>query len=220
MSRKYRLILMILSLIILFVVGWYFYKDFSFIINDFWFTSGLLLLILLSLIDQPHFSKDSSIFVNGVTAALSLLLVSNEDRDLIFWGFLVFVVYLIASSYLLMLQRSDKLERENIGVQFLSRLNRQIGRPEVIFSSFFLWGGIRQFTMNSSEFNALLWFWIIFMILNIPSLANTIEALFTKETYKKNENAVGKIFGVLFFASTFCRKLQVKNAECCTMHFP
>jgi uncharacterized LabA/DUF88 family protein len=24
----------------------------------------------------------------------------------------------------------------------------------------------------------------------------------------------------LFFASTFCRKLQVKNAECCTMHFP
>jgi len=24
----------------------------------------------------------------------------------------------------------------------------------------------------------------------------------------------------VFFASTFCRKLQVKNAECCTMHFP
>jgi len=24
----------------------------------------------------------------------------------------------------------------------------------------------------------------------------------------------------MFFASTFCRKLQVKNAECCTMHFP
>ncbi|MGI6764283.1 MAG: hypothetical protein ACOX4S_03095 [Anaerovoracaceae bacterium] len=24
----------------------------------------------------------------------------------------------------------------------------------------------------------------------------------------------------VFFASTFCIKLQVKNAECCTMHFP
>jgi hypothetical protein len=24
----------------------------------------------------------------------------------------------------------------------------------------------------------------------------------------------------MFFASTFCRKLQVINAECCTMHFP
>lgn len=31
---------------------------------------------------------------------------------------------------------------------------------------------------------------------------------------------VDLIYRDMFFASTFCRKLQVKNAECCTMHFP
>lgn len=196
MSKRYRLILMILSFLALLAVGWSINKDFSFALNDFWFTSGLLLLVLLSLIDQPHFSKDSNIFVNGITAALSLLLISKESRDLTFWMFFTFVFYLVISSYLLMWLRKDILNKENIAVQLISRLNRQIGRPEVIFSAFFIWGGLRQYTMNSSEFNALLWFWVIFMLLDIPSLANTIEGLFTKETYVDNKHAVGTIFGV------------------------
>ena len=79
MSKKYRLSLMLLSLIILLCVGSYFTQGISFITTDFWFASGLLLLILLSLVDQPFFSKDSNIFVNGVTAALSLLLVAPDD---------------------------------------------------------------------------------------------------------------------------------------------
>lgn len=210
MSKKYRLILMILSIISLLAVGWFINRDFSFAINDFWFTAGLLLLILLSLIDQPHFSKDSNIFVNGVTAALSLLLVPKEGRDYIFWLFLGFVFYLLVCSYVLMWLRKDKLKEESKPVQFLSRLNRQIGKPDVIFSAFFLWGGIRQYTMNSSEFNALLWFWIIFMILNIPALATTIEELFSKETYKVNENAIGSIFGVQS-KNTFLVKLAEKR---------
>lgn len=98
MSKRYRLILMILSFLALLAVGWSINKDFSFALNDFWFTSGLLLLVLLSLIDQPHFSKDSNIFVNGITAALSLLLISKESRDLTFWMFFTFVFYLVISS--------------------------------------------------------------------------------------------------------------------------
>ncbi|WP_418791511.1 hypothetical protein [Phosphitispora sp. TUW77] len=197
MSKKYRLTLMILSIVTLLTVGWFINRDFSFAINDFWFTAGLLLLVMLSLIDQPHFSKDSNIFVNGITAALSLLLVPKDGRDYIFWIFLSFVFYLVVSSYILMWIRKDKLKEEHKVVQFVSRLNREIGKPEVIFSAFFLWGGIRQYTMSSSEFNALLWFWIIFMILNIPSLAATIEELFNrKKNNKVNENAIGTIFGV------------------------
>ncbi len=74
MTRKYRLTLIVLSLVLLVVIGRVIIGDFSFLLDHFWFTSGLLLLVLLSLIDQPHFSKDSNIFVNGVTACLSLLL--------------------------------------------------------------------------------------------------------------------------------------------------
>ena len=196
MSKKYRLILMILSITSLSVIGWFINRDFSFAINDFWFTAGLLLLVLLSLIDQPHFSKESNIFVNGVTASLSLLLVPTGERDYIFWLFLGFVLYLMTCSYVLMWLRKDKLKEETKAVQFLSRLNRQIGKPEVVFSAFFLWGGIRQYTMNSSEFNALLWFWIIFMIFNIPALANTIEELFCKESCEINVYAIGRLCGV------------------------
>ena len=185
---------MLISLFVLVTIGWFINHSFDFLIKDFWFTSGLLLLILLSLIDQPHFSKDSNVFVNAITAALSLLLVQN--KDCIFWAFLCFIGYLIFSSYFLMWYRNNELRNENRFIQLLSRINRELGKPDVIFSAFFLWGGIQQYTINSSEFNALLWFWIIFMLLNVPSLANAISSLFEKNNHVDNVNAVGKIFGV------------------------
>jgi len=67
MNKRTRLIFLGLSLIVLIVVGRFVTNDFQFLLNDFWFTSGFLLLILLSLIDQPHFLKDSNVFGNAVT---------------------------------------------------------------------------------------------------------------------------------------------------------
>lgn len=142
MSKRYRLALMILSLVVLLAVGFYFNGNFSFAINDFWFSSGLLLLILLSLVDQPFFSKDCNIFVNAVTAALSLLLVPANERSVAFWIFLEITIYLIISSYILMWLRSRELSQEHILMQIFARINRQLGKPETIFSAFFLWGAI------------------------------------------------------------------------------
>lgn len=88
MNKRTRLIFLGLSLIVLISVGRYVTNDFNFLLNDFWFTSGFLLLILLSLIDQPHFSKDSNVFINAVTAGISLLLVPIEFRNWIFYVFL------------------------------------------------------------------------------------------------------------------------------------
>ena len=196
MSKKYRLILMGLSLVVLLCIGFSFYGNFSFVANDFWVSSGLLLLILLSLVDQPFFSKDSNIFVNAVTAALSLLLIPSEERSFIFWGFTIFILYLIVSSYAIMWLRNRELNQENALVQFLSRLNRHLGKPETIFSAFFLWGAVRQYGLNSKHFNALLWFWIVFMILNVPAIALEIEKLFNLKKTSNDPDAIGKIFGV------------------------
>ncbi len=212
MTKIYRLLLLGLSFLLLVGLGFYVRQDFSFLLNDFWFTSGLLLLILLSLIDQPHFSKDTNVFVNAVTAAVSLLLVQADNRDFLFWTFLTFIIYLTFSSYTLMWLRTNPLNEENKGVQLFSRLNRQIGRPEAIFSAFFLWGGIRQFGLASNEFNLLLWFWIIFMILNIPALAKTIEGLFTAIKEKNEKEAIGQIFGVQS-KNTFLVKLSEARIE-------
>lgn len=212
MTKIYRLLLLGLSFLLLVGLGYYIRKDFSFLLNDFWFTSGLLLLILLSLIDQPHFSKDTNIFVNAVTASVSLLLIQADNRDFLFWTFLSFIIYLTASSYTLMWLRTNPLNEEKKAVQLFSRLNRQIGRPEAIFSAFFLWGGIRQFGLASNEFNLLLWFWIIFMILNIPSLAKTIEGLFIVIKEKNDKEAIGQIFGVQS-KNTFLVKLSENRSQ-------
>jgi len=212
MTKIYRLLLLGLSFLLLVGLGFYIRQDFSFLLNDFWFTSGLLLLILLSLIDQPHFSKDTNVFVNAVTAAVSLLLVQADNRDFLYWTFLTFIIYLTVSSYTLMWLRTNPLNEENKAVQLLSRLNRQIGRPEAIFSAFFLWGGIRQFGLASNEFNLLLWFWIVFMILNIPALAKTIEGLFIAIKEKNDKEAIGQIFGVQS-KNTFLVKLSENRSQ-------
>lgn len=196
MSRRYRLAFLGISLVILLAVGFLVTGSLSFLINDFWFTAGLLLLITLSLIDQPHFSKDSNIFINCITAALSLLLVPVDNRDPLFWAFFVVVMYLLISSYTLMILRNKKLGEEPRFVQFLSRANRFLGQPETLFSAFFLWGAAKQFGSDSAQFSALFWYWVVFMIFNTPKAASLIEKLSRKETYQTGSQKIGEVIAV------------------------
>jgi hypothetical protein len=137
MSKFYRLSFLTLSFIVLLLIGYQIKGNIAFVFDDFWFTSGLLLLILLSLIDQPHFSKDSNIFVNSIAAGISLLLVEGNNRDFIFWVFTYVTLYLLISSYALMWLRHRPLMEELKYIQIISRINRQFGRPESLFSAFF-----------------------------------------------------------------------------------
>jgi hypothetical protein len=138
-TMRTRLIFMLLSLILLVIIGRLATGAFEFLLTQFWFTSGILLLVLLSLVDQPHFSKDANVFANGVTAWVSLLLVPASQRSVVWWAFLAWGGYLVLVSSYLMWVRKRNLEDEPPVVQFLSRTNRQIGRPEAIFSALFLW---------------------------------------------------------------------------------
>lgn len=195
MSRKYRIILLTLSCMVLIGVGYVLEGKFDNLLKSFWFTSGFLLLILLSLVDQPFFSKDSNIFVNAITAGLSLLVIPIEKRDFIFYSFLSIVLYLCLSSYSLMIIRKNILKDENKAVQFFSRLNRIIGKPDVLFSAFFLWGAVSQYASASAKLNQLLLFWVIFMLLNIPELSKIIEQLFSRQD-KHKITGIGRIVGI------------------------
>jgi hypothetical protein len=212
MNRRTRLIFLGLSLVLLIIIGWYVKGNFEFLLNDFWFTSGFLLLILLSLIDQPHFSKDSNVFINAVTAAISLLLVDASNRNWIFWVFLGTTFYLAISSYILMWIREKPLINEQRIIQFLSRINRQIGKPETLFSAFFLWGALKQFGLNSDDFNYLLLYWVVFMIFNLTSIASILNSLFERDSSDKMDNAIGRIFGVQS-KNTFLVKLFPERKE-------
>lgn len=180
MSKRYRLFLLVLSSILLIIIGLLIERNLMFLIESFWFSSGVLMMIMLSLIDQPYFSKDSNIFVNSVTASISLLLVELNERDFMFYIFVCIIVYLLFSSYVLIWIRKSPLYEENKVVQFVSRINRNIGRPETLFSALFIWGAINQYKLNSLEFNMLFLYWLLFSILNIPEIAKTIDSIFAK----------------------------------------
>lgn len=189
MSIRTRLIFLLISFVVLLAVGRAITGDFSFIFDHFWFTSGFFLLLLLSLIDQPHFSRDANIFVNSTTAWVSLLLIPAAQRNGIWWGFFTWASYLIVSSYILMWMRSRELQQETTLVQIVSRLNRQIGRPEALFSAFFLWGSLLQFGTSSGKLSALFLFWAIFMILNLPALSGVLDNLLTNSKKTVTVNA-------------------------------
>ncbi len=172
--------MMLISMAIIIVIGRFATGAFGFATAQFWFISGALLLILLSLVDQPHFSKDANVFVNGAAALVSLFSVPESQRLGLWWIFCGWAIYLIVCSWSLMTIRSRELFLETRTIQFFSRLNRAIGRPESIFSAFFLWGIFLQFSYprDGVAINTLLLFWAVFMILNVPSIAQSISSLF------------------------------------------
>ncbi|WP_052608240.1 hypothetical protein [Leptonema illini] len=221
MSKKYRAILLIISLILLLIISFTVKGSIIPPVQDFWFSSGILLLILLSLIDQPHFSKDANIFINAATAAVSLLLINKTDRDWIFWSFVYFILYLFASSYFLIWLRNNPLNEENKYIQLFSRINRNLGKPSTIFSAFFLWGAIKQFGLNSNETIALFWYWFAFMLFNAPSIAKIIESFFDNKIVQINESSIGSIFGVqskkMFLTKLFEQRKSISKFD--IVHF-
>lgn len=183
MKLRTRLIFLVLFTPTLLIVGRLITGNFNFVLNDFWFAAGLLLLVLISLIDQPFFSTDGNIFLNG-TSALSLILVQTDVRDFWWYIFLTWCVWLMVSSFVAMAINSARHGKPNSTITIISRINREIGRPEAVFSAYFIWGAIRQFGLDSPKIEPLFGFWVVFMIVNIPSIArhidNGIDSLFDK----------------------------------------
>lgn len=182
MKLAYRLTMMFFSLAIILAIGVLSTGSLDFALSQFWFICGALLLILLSLVDQPNFSKDANVFINGATAWVSLFAVSRDQRSSLWWIFFTWAIYLVTSSFALMAIRSRELLLETKPVQLFSRINRAIGRPESIFSAFMLWGIFLQFAypQDGATINSLLLFWAVFMILNVPSISQTVSSLFEK----------------------------------------
>lgn len=218
MTKTYRLSLIVLAASTLVGVSYSITGSVAFA-GQFWFASGLLLLILLSLVDQPHFSKDANIFVNAATAAMSLLLVASSHRDFLYWCFFAATAYLLASSYLLLWVRQRPLGEEWKFVRVLSRINRELGKPETLFSAFFLWGAFKQFGSNSVQFNGLFLFWVAFMVLNIPSVGRTIEEVLLDKTKDQSEAALGQIFGVQSKNTFLVKLLEASRRTQMARHF-
>ncbi len=193
MERRQRLVFLGCCLLLLLVVGVLVTGSLKFVFGDFWFVSGLLLLILLSVVDQPFFTRDANVFMNGVAGVISLASVQSADRSFLWFVFLGWSAYLVSSSYLVMLKRTRALPEESPWIMFISRLNRQLGRPESLFSAFFLWGVWVQFTPDSSAYRVLLLYWAAFIILNLPVVSRSIATLLSRSREREPDVAVGYV---------------------------
>ena len=195
MGRKERLVFLFFSLLVLLVVGRVCLGSFSFVTSDFWFTAGLLLLILLSAVDQPHFSSDANIFMNGVAGMLSLLTVPLAHRGFLWVVFLIWAVYLVMSTFVIMLLKTRDFHAPRRLEAVLTALNRQIGRPEAIFSAFFLWGVATQFESSADAYRALFIFWVVFIvILRVPEISRAIARILEPSPPDRS-GVAGKITG-------------------------
>ncbi len=182
MSVRYRLSFFLFAITVVTVVGRLETGSLRFLASDFWYAAGLLLLILLSVIDQPHFSKDANVFVNGITGLVALLTVPLDVRNGVWSTFFFWSFYLVGSSYALMMIRAQPLAKESDAIRIVSRINRTIGKPEALFSAFFIWGLLTQFGVHSDQFRVLMWFWGVFTILNVPAISSSIAEFFEKRT--------------------------------------
>lgn len=103
------------------------------------------------------------------------------------------------------------MKRKKI-VQFFSNINRNLGNPHILFSAFFLWGAIMQFGLYSKKMIPLFWFWLIFMLLNVPKLSEIISSLFSKRKDNASNKVIGKILGIqskqIFLVKLFDIKLR------------
>src|SRR5690625_636665 len=194
-SIRYRVVFTIISIVILVLVSWSMVGNFTELLNQFWFVSGFLLLILLSLVDQPFFSKDSNILVNGITGLSALFVINQQVSGFLMWLFFIYMIYLILSSSILMFVRSRSLREEDYVIQFFSRLNRIIGEPRVIFSMFFIWGLLLSYDLNSFEFALFFILWLTFMVFSFEITYDLIINLF-EERKEKLVEGIGKVFGV------------------------
>jgi len=194
MNKKSRYVYLSLSLVIFTLIGFFYEKTFLKLIESFWFSSGILLLLTLSLIDQPFFSKDSNIFLNSITAEMSLFFLPPENMDATYWIVVGLASYLIISSYALMMIRKNPLSEENKLVQFLSKINRILGKPNVLFSILFVYGVFLQYSGSPEKLNPLLLFWGIFILFDVSGLSQQLGKMIAGK--KGKSQAIGSIIGI------------------------
>lgn len=101
----------------------------------------------------------------------------------------------MASSYALLWLRSRPLRQEARFVRVVSRLNRRIGAPQVLFSAFFIWGAVIQLSLGSEGFSVLFIYWVVFVLIDVIGLGKSIEGWLRADS--DDISALGRITAVI-----------------------
>ncbi|MCT8335777.1 DUF87 domain-containing protein [Leptospira sp. 85282-16] len=147
-------------------------------------------MALLTLVDQPHFSKQANVFVNAVTGILALMTVPYDDRENLWLLLLFLTIYLLISSYILIVLYDPAFSVDNKTTKFLNKLNQHLGRPNFLFSLYFFYGLLYSFGYKSDKFAIFASHWLIFNILLIPTLSKRLNEIFERKISKEREGVL------------------------------
>lgn len=197
MRLRSRLLSLVVFLGLLLIAGRLSTGDYAFVTVAFWFNAGVLMLLLAVLVDQPYYTRDADVFLNAIGGAAALLSIPHADRSVVWWSFFFACAYLVLSSYWLMYTRADgQLGTRARLVNGLSTFNRAVGRPQALFSSFFLWGVIRELGADGPRSAALLIYWGLFLAFDASKVGATLDrVLYPGPTTLPGH--LGKVLGMI-----------------------
>ncbi|PSL01229.1 ATP-binding protein [Cecembia rubra] len=152
MSIKFRIILLALQVLILSFATYLVTGQFA--VNEVWYFSGLLAIVINPLLLEPWYPKSYDTLANSIIAIL-LCFVVSPNVAIVGWTFLkVFLAILIITSIIQLVYNAKKEKEDNIRLKALFPLFK-LGKATVIYSLVFWLSVIELYpTINNN-------FWIL-----------------------------------------------------------
>lgn len=179
-----------------------------FIDTAFFFTNGLILLLIGFFVIERHFTKPKDVLVNTIVALIALVSVGDQHYTLM-WRILV-----VYSLHLLILSTIETLLRGRLGDtgpkgrfrRVLWKYCTVMGQARVVFSMVFFYGLIeisRAFPLDS-QYLWFVFFWAFILVWEPLGIGQKIESLMALFGSREEQTKLGTIIRAKSPDIVFC----------------
>lgn len=160
------------------------------------FQSGLLLIVLGSILLEDKFTKPLDALVNSLTAIIALIGIYGVSLDyLLLWTcLLIYSVIIFVFSFIGLLTietTSEVWKRINKSSYFITKT---FGKAQVIFSIVFLFSAFSHFRQDETNLTILVLFWVTYIGLLWLKVPQFIQGLWEQ---KQRQDAKNDVLGIV-----------------------
>ena len=184
--------------------------------RDFWFYSGLMLLIFSILFVEPFYSSPKNIITNCLPLLISYIAIKDEFKSSIIWGFTFGLILLcIVLSIISIAIQSDDQSSDSSNNKLADSIRRKIvviGEGKVIYSivflsAIFLYRNDLNSSFGEHYFIAMIILWGLILVIDSKSL----HSKFKISTLSIDKDSIGEIFSVQSNNMYLIRIFEDKN---------
>jgi len=186
--------------------------------KNFWFYSGLFMVIFSILFIEPYYTSPKNVITNAIPLLLVFLAIKTSFENSVFWWATVVVLLtLITISIISMAMKDENKSPEHWKNKFSELFKKWVvivGQGKVLYSSVFIYFLLTYYSIQSFYTLVLFVLWFFIIAINPKKIKST----FAIPNKKYNENALGEIFGVqskkIFLTKLFDdRKKDIKKFD-------